>query len=57
MGVVYTLVDINASDEEEVVSRGTLLLTTASLLRLTNIGTDCVVTNLVWRGAGVQEVL
>ena len=57
MGVVCTLVDVNASDEEEVVARRTVLVTTASLRRLANIGTDSVVTNLVWRGAGVERLL
>ena len=57
MGVVCTLVDVNTSDQEEVVSRRTVLLATALLLRLTNIGTNSVVANLVWGGAGVQGVL
>ena len=57
MGVVCTLVDVNTSDEEEVVARWTFLLATAGLLRLTNIGTNSVVANLVWGGAGVQGVL
>ena len=58
MGVVYTLVDINTGDEEEVVARrAVLLLATARLLWLTNVGTDSVVANLVWGGAGVQGLL
>ena len=57
MGVVCTLVDVNTSDQEEVVSRRTVLLATALLLSLTNIGTNSVVANLVWGGAGVQGVL
>ena len=57
VGLVQTLVDINASDEEEVVARRTVLVTTASLRRLANIGADSVVTNLVWRGAGVERLL
>ena len=57
MSVVYTLVDINTSDEEEVVARRAVLLATARLLGLTNVGTDSVVANLVWGGAGVQGLL
>ena len=57
MGVVYTFVDINASDEEEVVSRRAVLLPTTRLLGLTNVGADSVVTNLVWGGTRVQGLL
>ena len=57
VSVVGTFVDVNAGDQEEVVARGTLLVTTAGLLSLADVGAHRIVAHLVRSGAGVERLL